>query len=171
MVPRIPGRTPTPTPVWGFARMGQKKVLVVEDEPAVRALLSLVLETRDYEVATAEDGQQALVKVQTERPDAILLDLMLPTIDGWSVVEVLYHDARAAHIPIIAMSAGHRLEMLGDRRVRAYLTKPVDVEGLIGALEDALASAPPADEPQRLDHDAPPTVPAPPIILNGPRYA
>lgn len=143
--------------------MGQKKVLVVEDEPAVRALLSLVLETRGYAVATAEDGQQALVKVQTERPDAILLNLMLPKVDGWSVVEALYHDARPACIPLIAISAGQRLEMLGDRGVRAYLSKPFDVAGLIGAIEEALASTAPTDEP--------PTVPERPSILYGPRYA
>jgi CheY-like chemotaxis protein len=150
--------------------MGQKKVLVVEDEPAVRALLSLVLETRDYAVATAEDGQQALVKVQTERPDAILLNLMLPKIDGWSVLEALYHDATSACIPIIAMSAGQCLEMLGNQGVRAFLSKPFDVEGLIGAIEEALASAPPTDEPQARAHGAALTAPETPGILYGPHY-
>ena len=150
--------------------MGQKKVLVVEDESAVRSLLSLVLETRDYAVVTAEDGQQALVKVQTERPDAILLDLMLPHIDGFSVIEALYHDARSARIPIIVMSAGHRLEMLGTRGVRAFLSKPFDVDGLLRALDDALASAPPAAEPNNRDQGTASTVPEPPGIPFDPAY-
>ncbi len=150
--------------------MGQKTVLVVEDEPAVRAMLSLVLETRDYRVVSAEDGQQALLKVQTERPDAILLDLMLPKIDGFSVIEALYHDARSARIPIIVMSAGHRLEMLGARGVRAFLSKPFDIDGLMRALEDALTSAPSADAPQPPEHGVAPPPPDPSGVLYGPRY-
>jgi CheY-like chemotaxis protein len=150
--------------------MGQKKVLVVEDAPAVRAMLSLVLETRDYAVATAEDGQQALVKVQTERPDAILLDLLLPKIDGFAVIEALYHDARAACIPIIAMSAGHRLEMIGNRGVRAYLSKPFDIDGLLRALEDALTSTPPADVPHNREQGATCPTPDRPELLYGPVY-
>lgn len=150
--------------------MGQKTVLVVEDEPAVRAMLSLVLETRDYRVVRAEDGQQALVKVQTERPDAILLDLMLPKVDGFSVIEALYHDARSARIPIIVMSAGHRLEMMGKRGVSAFLSKPFDIDGLLRALEDALASPPPADAPQPHGHGDMPPTPTRSGVLIGPRY-
>src|SRR4051812_12072049 len=86
--------------------MGQATVLVVEDEPAVRALLSLILETRDYRVVTATDGAEALARIQTDRPDAILLDMMLPTLDGWAVIETLDRTAQAGRIPIIAMSAG-----------------------------------------------------------------
>jgi two-component system, OmpR family, phosphate regulon response regulator PhoB len=151
--------------------MGQKTVLVVEDEPAVRAMLSLVLETRDYRVVRAEDGQQALVMVQTEWPDAILLDLMLPNVDGFSVIEALYHDARSARIPIIVMSAGHRLEMMGRRGVRAFLSKPFDIDGLMRALEDALTSAPPADAPQSREHDVAPPPLDPVGELFGPPYA
>ena len=79
---------------------------MVEDEPPVRVVLSLVLETRDYPVVTATDGAEALARVQADRPVVILLDMMLPTLDGWAVVEMLYHTEQNGRIPIIAMSAG-----------------------------------------------------------------
>jgi DNA-binding response OmpR family regulator len=113
-------------------------VLVVEDEPAIRGLLSLTLEAEHYDVTTAEDGAQALDQVHRQKPDAILLDLMLPNVDGWQVIEVLDHDTQAAHIPIITMSAVGRWDAVGERGVKAYLSKPFDIETLLVVLEDVL---------------------------------
>jgi CheY-like chemotaxis protein len=67
----------------------QKTVMVVEDEPAIRSLLSITLEGENYHVETAADGQEALEKVEQMHPDAILLDLMLPKIDGWALIDAL----------------------------------------------------------------------------------
>ena len=116
--------------------MGQKTVLLVEDDPAIRALLSLVLETRDYRVVTAADGQQALSQIHAERPDVILLDLMLPNVDGWAVLDALDGDALLSQIPVIAMSAYRPAQLPCGRGVRAFLTKPFDVQGLLGVLDD-----------------------------------
>ena len=113
-------------------------MLVVEDEPAVRALLSLILETRDYRVVTATDGAEPLARVQTHRPDAILLDMMLPTIDGWAVIETLDRSAQAGRIPIIAMSAGQLRPDVAAKGVTAFLSKPFDVQGLLGLLDETL---------------------------------
>jgi CheY-like chemotaxis protein len=86
-----------------------KTVLVVEDDAALRGLLSLVIEARDYRVDTACDGREALDKVRERRPDAIVLDLRLPTMNGDEVMRRLRADARFADIPIILVSAvgGH----------------------------------------------------------------
>jgi CheY-like chemotaxis protein len=116
--------------------MRQRTVLVVEDDAAIRSLLSLVLETRDYQVTSAADGQQALLRIHAERPDVVLLDLMLPHVNGWSVIEALERDARLNQIPVIVMSAYHDAAQLKGRGVRAFLSKPFDIDGLFRALED-----------------------------------
>jgi CheY-like chemotaxis protein len=91
-------------------------------------------------VATAEDGQEALSRIRDRQPDAILLDLLLPRMDGWSVIRSLEHDGTAGRIPIIAISAGDRRATVGKRGVKAFLAKPFDLETLLVVLEDVLAS-------------------------------
>jgi CheY-like chemotaxis protein len=116
--------------------MEQRTVLVVEDEPAVRALLSLVLETRDYRVVTADDGPQALERVRVERPDLILLDLMLPGMDGWAVLDAIRRELGGARIPVIAMTASSRWDGTSMGGVDAFLRKPFDMQGLLDALDE-----------------------------------
>jgi DNA-binding response OmpR family regulator len=116
-----------------------KTVLVVEDEPAIRGFLSLALETERYRVATAGDGEEALSWIRDGQPDAILLDLLLPRMDGWSVIRSLEHDGRAGRIPIIAISAGDKRAAVGEHGVMAFLSKPFDLETLLVVLEDVLA--------------------------------
>lgn len=118
----------------------QRAVLVVDDEPAIRGLLALMLEGEDYDVATAGDGEEALAQVHQQRPDAILLDLMMPNVDGWQVIDALDQDAQAGHIPIIAMSASQRWFPVGEKDVRAYFSKPFDVETLLVTLDQILLS-------------------------------
>lgn len=120
--------------------MKQKTVLVVEDEPAIRGLLSLTLEAESYQVATAEDGQEALRAIRAEKPDAILLDLALPRMDGSALIDSLDRDRETSGIPIVTMSAIHRWNAVGERGVKAFLSKPFDVETLLVVLEDALKS-------------------------------
>lgn len=118
--------------------MGQRTVLVVEDEPAIRSLLSLTLQAEDYDVATAEDGLDAISQVHEQQPDAILLDLLLPTLDGWEVIESLHRESQGDPIPIIAMSAGQRWPSVGHQGVTAFLSKPFEIDTLLVVLEDAL---------------------------------
>ena len=115
-----------------------KTVLVVEDEPAIRGLLSLTLESERYRVATAQDGQEALSRIRDRKPDAILLDLLLPGVDGWTVMRSIEHDGRGAQIPIIAISAGDRRATVGEHGVKAFLSKPFDLETLLVVLEEIL---------------------------------
>ena len=116
----------------------QKTVMVVEDEPAIRGLLSMTLESENYHVETAGDGQEALDKVEQVQPDAILLDLMLPTMDGWAVIDALSEKRETDGIPIIAVSATQRYLNVGERGVQAFLSKPFDVDTLLVVLEDVL---------------------------------
>jgi CheY-like chemotaxis protein len=117
----------------------RRSILVVEDEPAVRRLLALVLETRNYYVTMAEDGLQALQQVEISRPDAILLDLKLPNMDGWQVIDSLDEDSHADHIPIITMSAMGKVHAVGERGVKAFLSKPFEIETLLTVLQQVMS--------------------------------
>jgi CheY-like chemotaxis protein len=116
----------------------QKIVMVVEDEPAIRGLLSMTLECENYHVETAGDGREALDKVEQVQPDAILLDLMLPTMDGWALIDALSERSETDGIPIIAVSATQRYLNVGERGVHAFLSKPFDVDTLLIVLEEML---------------------------------
>src|SRR5688572_23623276 len=96
-----------------------KSVLIVEDEPAVRGLLSLMLEGEHYKVRTAADGQEALAQVEAARPDAILLDLNLPRVSGWQVIDSLDRNIDAEKVPIIAVTAGTKKVTVGQHGIKA----------------------------------------------------
>jgi DNA-binding response OmpR family regulator len=116
----------------------QRIILVVEDEPAIRGFLALTLQAEDYTVVTAEDGQDALTKLEDQRPDAMVLDLMLPMMNGWQVIDALDRDTQEERIPIIAVSAGLDKVAVGERGVRAFLSKPFEVDTLLVTLDQVL---------------------------------
>jgi CheY-like chemotaxis protein len=117
---------------------GAWRVLVVEDEPAVRALLSMALEAESYQVETAEDGEEALAKVQVQKPDVILLDLFLPKMDGSEVIEALRADPTTRDVKIISMSAVYGLLSAMKHPVQGYVPKPFDTDVLLSILEEVL---------------------------------
>ncbi|MCC7368499.1 MAG: response regulator [Chloroflexi bacterium] len=116
----------------------QRTVMIVEDEPAIRGLLSMTLEAEDYRVETAADGREALERVRHHPPDAILLDLVLPYLDGPTLIRTLDDDPSLQQIPVVAVSATERYPGVGERGVYAFLSKPFDVETLLTILDDAL---------------------------------
>src|SRR5678816_2950102 len=81
------------------------RVLVVDDEPDLVRILQFGLKAAGYEVESASDGQEGLKKAREMKPDIILLDLMLPKLDGYKVCRLLKFDERYKHIPIIILSA------------------------------------------------------------------
>jgi adenylate cyclase len=106
-------------------------VLVVHDEEANRMLLRDPLETHGYEIVEAENGEQALQKVEQRPPDVILLDVMMPRMDGFEVCRRLKNDARTAHIPVLIVTAlSERMERMMGIAAGAndFLTKPVDLQ-------------------------------------------
>ena len=114
-------------------------VLVIEDEIAVSEVITAALEDEGYRVLTAGDGQDALQTVQREPPDAIVLDLRLPNVDGWQVVRwCLAHPATTA-IPIIVVS-GVR-DALQDRDIEplVFVEKPFDLSTLEHQVKASLA--------------------------------
>ena len=116
----------------------QRTVMIVEDEPAIRGLLSMTLEQEDYRVETAADGREALEKVRDHPPDAMLVDLSMPVMDGWTLIDTLGADATVGEIPVVAVSAADRYTAVGEHGVYAFLSKPFDVETLLMVLSDAI---------------------------------
>ncbi len=110
-----------------------KKILVVEDEPELVKALDVRLRSQGYEVITAFDGEEGLRKAREESPDLIILDLMLPKMDGFKVSRMLKFDERYAHIPVIMLTAKSEREdkALGkETGADEYITKPFEWEHL-----------------------------------------
>ena len=109
---------------------GKPKVLLVEDNADVRRLYAIGLNQRGYEVKLAANGAEAVDRVATERPDYILLDWMMPLMDGGEVVERLDHEDGMNGIEIIVIS-GQPAPPALPSRVRSWLTKPLTVDELV----------------------------------------
>ena len=118
----------------------RKSVIVVDDEPDIVFVLRTALERAGYSVDEASNGLEALQKIGVRRPDAIILDLMMPKLDGHSVNLRLKEDPATAQIPVIVMTGkGHLKELLDireDLKVAAYLEKPFQVATLLGKLDE-----------------------------------
>jgi DNA-binding response OmpR family regulator len=118
-------------------------VLVVEDDPAIRALLQDVLRDSGYTVATAETGDQALRQMREQCPDLVLLDLMLPGMNGWTFLRTRERDRQLATVPVLVISAagptgtGHAQELGAP----VFLDKPFDVLELLAEV-NRLCSGP-----------------------------
>lgn len=118
-----------------------KKILITEDSPTVLEILKSVLEEEGYEVNAAADGQQALNLAKAERPDLIILDLMLPKIDGYKVCRMLKFDEKYKDIPIIMLTArtNETDEKLGKEvGADAYIRKPFEPEAVIDEIKKLL---------------------------------
>ena len=105
------------------------RVLVVEDDHVIRELLVVNLKMEGHEAVIAVDGNEALAAVATQHPDVILLDMMLPNVDGWEVTARLKADGRTQAIPIVALSARAMqadIERGHELGVDYYITKPFD---------------------------------------------
>jgi len=120
----------------------QKRILVVEDDSDMVELLRFNLKGAGFQVGTAKDGIEALKKTRSLLPDLVLLDLMLPELDGFAVCEVLRHDPATASIPIFMVTAmSSQLSRFAGLEAGAdlYITKPFSVRSLIGRVKETLA--------------------------------
>lgn len=119
------------------------KILLVEDNEMNRDMLSRRLSRRGYEVLLALDGPSALALTQAAAPDLILMDMGLPTMDGWEVTRRLRARPDGQAVPILALTA-HAMASDRERALQAgcddYDTKPVEFERLIGKIEALLRS-------------------------------
>ena len=116
----------------------KKKILIVDDEEDILHFLELVLREKGYEVATAANGQDALTKAQIEKPDLVLLDIMMPQMDGWEVLKLLRVDDETANIPVAMLSARteakDRVQGLQEGAID-YICKPFSLGELLAKVE------------------------------------
>lgn len=133
------------------------KILVVDDEPDALELVGFNLKQAGFEVTTADDGSEALKKARETLPDLILLDLMLPEVDGLEVCKALKRDVATASIPVIMLTAKAAeidrvlgLELGADD----YVTKPFSPRELVLRVKNLLKrKTEPADQPEELTFD------------------
>ena len=121
--------------------MSKRKILVVDDEKQLVDLIKVRLETNDFEVLTAYDGQEGLARAKKENPDLIILDLMLPKMDGYKVCRMLKFDEKYRKIPIILFTAKAQEEdvKLGEEvGADAYVTKPFESQVLLDKIKELL---------------------------------
>lgn len=124
----------------------QAKILIVDDDPVFVEATKAVLESKDYQVSTAYDGDEGLQKVQDERPDLIVLDIIMPTKDGFTVCEQLKSDPAFSEIPVLILTSF--AEKKGETSIPVsegltleaedYIDKPVLPDELLSRIEKML---------------------------------
>ncbi len=124
------------------------KILVTDDDPEMRGITALILESQGYEVRTAQDGEEALAKVEEEEPDLLVLDLLMPNMDGFEVCKRLEErrGRGGKRIPVIILSAvreessrrRYELETETEFDIEDYVTKPISPPVLLQRVEKAL---------------------------------
>ena len=118
-----------------------KRILLVDDEPNILLLLGTRLRSEGFEVITAKDGQTGFEAAKKEKPDLIILDLMLPKMDGYKVCGLLKKDSRYAKIPILMFTARGQEEdqkMGMEVGADAYITKPFVPQTLLSKIQELL---------------------------------
>ena len=134
--------TETPKPAAGT---GKKRILIVEDEVNMQELLKYRLEENNYEVAVAGEGFVAMTKVRSFRPDLIILDLMLPKMDGYTICRLLKYSDEHKSIPVMVLSARSSEDDIKrgmSMGADAYMTKPYEPAALLAKIKELLASPP-----------------------------
>ncbi|MGE5073063.1 MAG: response regulator [Anaerolineae bacterium] len=132
---------------------GQKLLMIVEDVPGIRELLELTLRFKSYDVVSAQNGQEALEIVQERHPALIVTDILMPRMDGFSLIYHLRKDQKTRDIPVVFLSATYVspedkdfATTLGATR---FIEKPIELESFLATIADLLAQ--------------PPVVPPPPL--------
>jgi two-component system, chemotaxis family, chemotaxis protein CheY len=122
-------------------RAGERLVLVVDDDPDILQTLGLCLSSEGYRVLMAANGKEALDILERERPSVILLDLMMPVMDGWQFVAELDHRGRR-DVPLLILSADRSVQGHAQQlRASGHLAKPFDLEELLGKVQQLTGGA------------------------------
>lgn len=129
--------------------MAGEHILVVDDEQDLAELVAVNLELAGFRATRAHDGVAALEMIERDRPDLVLLDVMMPELDGWGVLAALQRDPSTRDLPVVMLTAlaGERDVIRGHLEgAVSYVTKPFDLQGLLDRVRTALE---PLDEEQR----------------------
>ena len=124
----------------------QPYILITDDDPDILENLVTILETRPYRLATARDGKQCLALIKQEQPDLLILDMLMPRLDGWGVIRELRSDPQYAQLPIMVLTTvvedasrrRYELEVGMAMDVQDYLQKPAKPAELLQRVEKLL---------------------------------
>lgn len=129
------------------------KVLIADDEPALRSLLKTNLSFEGFETLTAANGEEALKVIKAEAPDVVLLDVMMPVMDGWQVLEELSRaENRKTKVILVSAKASSDAQLHGwELGCDEYLTKPFDLDVMIERILDVNRRDPEQLEQRRVE--------------------
>lgn len=130
-----------------------KKILIVEDEANIRELLRLYLEREGYTVLEAENGVEGIKKWKSDKPDMLLLDVMMPVVDGWAVCREIRAES---DVPIIMLTAkGETADRVSGLEMGAddYIVKPLEMPEVIARVRAVFRRMAPDDAPEKLSFD------------------
>lgn len=119
-----------------------KKILIVDDEPNIVMTLEYTFKKSNYEVFIARDGQEALDILKTNFPDVIILDIMMPMVDGFATLEQIRKDANLQHTKVMFLSAKNKesdIEKGIALGADAYMTKPFSIKKVVEKVEELLS--------------------------------
>lgn len=118
------------------------RVMVIEDDASIRAVLAELLAYEGYTTETAANGLQALARMRNARPDAIVLDLMMPVMNGFQLVQAMRHESDLASVPMLvvtaALDAARQCERLN---IQHWLMKPFEIDSILAKLAALTAGA------------------------------
>lgn len=126
------------------ARRRPRRLLIVDDDPAIRLVLTINFEYEGYEVSIAGDGDEAIMVAKAVHPDIMILDVMMPCSDGFSVLRTLRSSPQTDDIPIVMLSAKASDEEVDTGRqsgADSYMTKPFEVDEMISLVDRILTEA------------------------------
>ena len=119
----------------------REKILIIDDEPELVKAVQIRLETSGYEVEIAYDGQTGLKKAEEIKPDLILLDIIIPNVDGYEVCRELKDNPKTKNIPIIILSASHQKDLENKCKkldVTKIISKPFETNDLLDIINQTL---------------------------------
>jgi len=118
------------------------KILIVDDDAEISSLLQCTLESMDHQVRVCDNGREVMDTLRSYKPDLLILDVMLPGIDGYSLTNLITEDTDTKKLPIIVLSALEPSRAMFQRfsQVAAFLTKPFNTDDLMEAVKTALTN-------------------------------
>lgn len=133
--------------------MGKLKVLVADDEPALRKLLKTNMELEGYETLEAANGAEVLESVKRDNPDIILLDIMMPVMDGWEVLtELAANPEYSQKVILVSAKASDDAQLQGwELGADEYITKPFDLDSLLERVREVAARTEAESEKRRAE--------------------
>ena len=121
------------------------KIMVVDNDPSIVGMIEHILTAEGYEVSTAMSGTECLEELEKEKPDLLLLDVMMPDLSGWDVywrIRKRDENLKVAFVSVVEVSPGRKEELIRDYGISDYIIKPFTHEGLTSAVKQILGKPP-----------------------------